>query len=227
MPLFVPVLFCAFVVLVVFAAVASYKKNQARLAALQGFALSNGWEYRAADPYDLPERWPGEPFHSGFGRRASNVVTGKVGDRPMIAFDYEYKERSSDGKGRSTTTTYQFAVCALGLPCVLPRLDVGPEGLFSRIGQVLGMQDIELESEDFNRRFRVRCEDPKFATDVLTPRTMELLLRAGKFQFRFAGTDIVSAHRGRLEPADLVNRTAVLAGVVDGVPGFVWNDFGP
>jgi hypothetical protein len=226
MPFLFVVPFVAFVALIVVLAVYSYKKNQARLAAIQGLALSKGWQYTAADPYGLPDRWPGRPFHSGYGRRATNVVTGQVGSHPMIAFDYEYKEDSTDSKGHSSTTTYHYAVCALGLACPLPELDVTPEGVLSRIGQALGMQDIELESEDFNRRFRVKCPNPKFATDVLSPRTMELLLNAGKPHFRFAGTDVVSAQSGALEPADLLNRTAVLAAVVDGIPAFVWKDFG-
>jgi hypothetical protein len=226
MPFLFVVPFVAFVALIVVLAVWSYKKNQERLAALQGLARSKGWQCIPGDPYNLPERWPGDPFHSGYARRATNVITGGVGSHPMIAFDYEYKEDSTDSNGRSSTTTYHYAVCALGLACALPDLTVSPEGVLSRIGQALGMQDIELESEDFNRRFRVKCHNPKFATDVLSPRTMELLLRAGKLHFRFAGTDVVSAHSGQLQPADLLNRTAVLAGVVDGIPAFVWKDFG-
>jgi hypothetical protein len=227
MPALIPVAFGAFVALVIALAYLSYRKNQERLAAIQGLARSKGWQYSATDPFGLPDRWQGAPFHTGYDRRAGNVVTGEVGGHPMIAFDYEYKEDSTDSKGHSTTSTYHYAVCALGLPCVLPELEVSPEGVLSRIGQALGFDDIELESEDFNRRFRVRCPDRKLATDVLTPRTMQWLLNAGKISFRFAGTDVVSAHSGALQPADLLNRTAVLAGVVDGVPAFVWKDHGP
>jgi hypothetical protein len=227
MPALIPVAFGAFVALVIALAYLSYRKNQERLAAIQGLARSKGWQYSAADPFGLPDRWQGAPFHTGYARRAGNVVTGEVGGHPMIAFDYEYKEDSTDSKGQSTTSTYHYAVCALGLPCVLPELEVSPEGVLSRIGQALGFDDIELESEDFNRRFKVRCPDRKLATDVLTPRTMQWLLNAGKISFRFAGTDVVSAHSGALQPADLLNRTAVLAGVVDGVPAFVWKDHGP
>jgi hypothetical protein len=226
MPALVPIAFVAFIALVITLAVYAYKKNQARLAAIQGLARSKGWQYNAADPFGLPDRWQGAPFHTGYGRRATNVITGEVGTYPVIAFDYEYKEDSRDSNGRSTTSTYHYAVCALGMPCVLPELSVAPEGVLSRIGQALGFEDIELESEDFNRRFKVRCQDRKFATDVLTPRTMQWLLNAGKVAFRFAGTDIVSAHSGQLLPSDLLDRTAVLAGVVDGIPSFVWKDFG-
>jgi hypothetical protein len=226
-PVLVVLVVGAFLALVVWLAVQSHKRELARIASLQQLCLSKGWQFSAADPYGLPKRWDGTPFDSGYDRRAENVMTGEVGGRPMVAFDYEYKEDSTDSKGNRTTTTYHYAICALGMPCALPELHVRPEGVFSRLGHALGMQDIELESEDFNRRFRVRCPDAKLATDVLTPRTMTLLLQAGKPHFRFAGQDAVCYESGVQQPADVLNRTAVLAGVLDGVPSFVWKDHTP
>lgn len=213
--------------LIIWGAVAAYRKEQARIRSLLQLAMSKGWQFSAADPYNLPERWDGVPFDSGYARNARNVITGAIGDRPMIAFDYSYKEDSTDSKGNRSTTTYHFGICALAMPCPLPELHVGPEGVFSRIGSMLGFQDIELESEDFNRRFRVRCPDPKLATDVLAPRTMELLLHYGKVHFRFVGTDAVCYESGTLQPADVLNRTALLANVLAGVPAFVWKDHTP
>jgi hypothetical protein len=205
-------------------AIRAYKLNQARIAALQQLSLSKGWQFSVVDPYNVAQRWPGTPFDSGYDREAANVLTGLVDGHPMIAFDYSYKEDSTDSKGNRTTTTHHYAICALGMPCALPELHVGPEGVFSRLGHVLGMEDIELESEDFNRRFRVRCPDAKLATDVLTPRTMSLLLQAGKMHFRFVGQDVVCYEDGNLQAVDVLNRTAVLAGVLGGVPEFVWKD---
>ncbi len=48
-----------------------------------------------------------------------------------------------------------LAVCALALPAALPYLEVGPESVFARLGNVIGVHDIEIESEDFNRKFTV------------------------------------------------------------------------
>jgi hypothetical protein len=208
----------------VYLAIQAYKREQQRVASLAALAASKGWQFSAVDPFGLVERWDGDPFGNGYDRAASNVVSGELDGRPVIAFDYEYKEDSTDSKGNRSTTTYRYAVCALAMPCPLPSLAVTPEGLFSRLGNMLGMEDIELESEDFNRTFRVRCDDRKLAMDVLPPRTMQLLLSAGKMHFRFAGRDILSWEDGRLLPVDVLNRTAVLAGVVAGVPEFVWKD---
>lgn len=210
--------------LVVWGAVVAYRKEQARIASLGALALSKGWQFSAADPYDLPDRWRGNPFHSGYDRRARNVITGTDGERQLVAFDYSYKEDSTDSKGNRTTTTYHYAVCAVSLPCGLPDLSITPEGFFSRVGHALGMDDIELESEDFNRRFQVRCADRKLAMDVLSPRTMELLLGVGKVHLRFEGGDVLAWDSGSLQPAGVLNRVGLLRAVVDGVPGFVWKD---
>lgn len=207
-------------------AVYAYKKNQQRLAAIQSLCLSNGWQFSVRDPFGMAHRWQGTPFNAGYDRRAQNVVTGEVKGRPMIAFDYSYKTDSTDSQGRRTTTTHNFAIYALGMPCALPELHLGPEGVFARIGKVMGMQDIELESEEFNRRYRVRCPNPKLATDVLTPRTMEMLIHAPKMKFRFVGSDVVCYEGGCISAAEIINRTTVLANVLDGVPAFVWKDYG-
>jgi hypothetical protein len=220
------VVVAAVVALFVTLAVIGYKRNQARLAAIQSLCLSNGWQFQAGDPFNLPGRWPGTPFDQGYDRRAKNVVTGEVKGRPMIAFDYSYKTDSTDSKGNRTTSTHPFAIYALGMPCALPELHLAPESVFGRLGTALGVQDIELESEDFNRKYRVRCPDPKLATDVLTPRTMEMLIAAPKMRFRFAGSDVVCFEGGCISAAEIINRTTALANVLDGVPAFVWKDYG-
>ena len=216
----------AVVALFVAFAIYAYKKNQQRLAAIQSLCLSNGWQYAARDPFGLPQRWHGTPFDAGYDRHAQNVVTGEVKGRPMVAFDYSYKTDSTDSEGKRTTTTHNFGIYALGMPCALPELHLGPEGVFSRIGKAIGMQDIELESEEFNRRYRVRCPNPKLATDVLTPRTMEMLIHAPKMRFRFVGSDVLCYEGGCISAAEIINRTTVLANVLDGVPAFVWKDYG-
>lgn len=203
-----------------------HKKNQARLAGLFSVCHANGWQFTPHDPWGLPNRWDGTPFDQGYDRRAENVITGEHQNHPLVAFDYSYKTDSTDSKGNRTTTTHRYAVVALGMPCALPGLHVGPEGVFSRIGKAVGMQDIELESEDFNRAFRVRCPDAKLATDILTPRTMEMMLASGRIRFRFVGSDALAYDNGCLDAHELLRAAHVLANVVDGVPSFVWRDYG-
>lgn len=208
-----------------FGAFAWYSWSQAkkRRELFLAFALSQGWAWVARDDR-WTDRFAGDPFGEGDNRKALNVLTGAYRDRSLVAFDYSYETHSTDSKGNRTTTTHRYAVCALSLPAVLPRLELVPEGMLGRLGTMLGMQDIEFESEDFNRRYRVRCADPKFAYDALPPRTMEALLTRTALHLRLADADALCWENGTHSPVQLLARLDALDAFLDGIPPFVWSD---
>ncbi|MEO6714111.1 MAG: hypothetical protein ABIM89_11865 [Mycobacteriales bacterium] len=205
-----------------------WQQEQKRRAAIASFAAAKGWSYSRADPYGLPARWRSPPFGQGDDREAENVITGVAsGGYPLHAFDYEYTEHRTDSKGHRHSTTYRFAVLALRLPCGMPGLHVGNENILTRIGSAVGFSDIEFESEDFNRAFRVKCDDAKFASDVLHPRAMEMLLQHGRgAEWRFEGADMLSWRSGRLDIPDVLQRVDLMCRVLQSIPTFVWKDRG-
>ena len=218
-----PVLFGVGVVAVLAVGFVLERKRRERL--LQ-FVLMRGWTYAGEDP-SLVDRWPGEPFGRGDRRRARNVLTGIESGRPFTAFDYSFQTHSTDSKGHRTTTTHNWTVVVVPMPGWLGGVQVVPESVLDRVAGAVGlMQDIDLESEDFNRRFRVSASSPKLASDILTPRTMEYLLAMDAEAWRTCGSDIVGIGQGRLDPAEVVRTCAVLGRVLDGVPSFVWKDAG-
>jgi len=192
---------------------------------LHQFALGHGWTFTARDDA-WAGRFEGQPFGQGDHRRATNVLAGDFRRRPMVAFDYSYQTHGTDSDGHPTTVTHSFAICSLGLPARVPSFSLTPEGLLGRVGTMLGMQDIELESEDFNRRFRVRCEDAKLAYDLLPPRTMEMLLARPALHVRLSAADALCWEAGSHSPAELVARLDTLATLLDGVPAYIWTDLG-
>ena len=204
-------------------AYAGYVQAKRRRELLQQFAASQRWTWTPRDD-TWTERFSGTPFGEGDDRKACNVLQGSFRGRPMVAFDYSYETHSTDSRGHRSTTTHSFAFCALALPLPMPRVELVPDNLLGRVGTALGMQDIELESEDFNRRYRVRCEDPKLAYDVLPPRTMAALLSRASLHLRFAGADAQCWESGRHSPVELLQRLDALSTVIDGIPGFVWTD---
>ncbi|MDQ1684605.1 MAG: hypothetical protein QOC82_1342 [Frankiaceae bacterium] len=203
----------------------NYKREQARRGALFQWASANKWQFAVADDA-LAKRWNGPPFDEGDHRKVRNVIVGNWKARPFASFDYSYQTHSSDGRGGRSTTTHRFTVVALTLPTDLPRLQVTPESLLSRVGHAFGLADIDMESEDFNRAFRVNCPDPKFACDVLTPRTMQLLLSRSHFSWRIEVTDLVCWWGGEQAAVAVTEALATMCDVIAGIPSFVWHDHG-
>ena len=203
----------------------SWQAEQKRRELLMMWATNSGFSYVVEDD-SWCARWNATPFGEGDHRKARNVITGTHKDRTFVAFDYTYETHSSNGKGGQTTTTHHYVVTSLQLPTYLPQLQVTPENMMTRLGNAVGLEDIELESEDFNRRFRVHANDRKFAYDVLSPRTIQKLMAMPAYHWRIDGQTTVSWDLGRLEIPDLLARLAALGAVVDGIPDFVWHDNG-
>ncbi len=201
----------------------AYQRDAKRRQALAAFAASKGWSYTPRDD-SWAARFSGSPFGEGDHRQVKNVLRGQVGGHDMVAFDYSYETHSGDGNGGRDTTTHLYAVTALALPAYLPHLELSPENVLSRIGHTLGLQDIELESEDFNRRYRVQADDPKFAYDVLSPRTMQALMGRPAMHLRLAASDALCWESGRTSPVPLLARLSALSTLLTGIPSYVWSD---
>ena len=65
------------------------------------------------------------------------------------------------------TEDHSEIVTAVRMPFTFPLLSVGGGW---------GGKKVRFESEEFNKRFTVRTDDAKFASDVIHPRTMEFLM---------------------------------------------------
>ena len=170
----VVLIFAAFLAVAVAAVVFSYLAAKKRREAMAAYAAGRGWRFEADQPL-LVDRFTGPPFGLGFGRRAYNVLYGTHDGRDLVSFDYDYKTQTSNGK-QTTTHVHRFSVLGLSMGIHMPPLSVDPENFLDRfVGRLTG-NDIDLESEEFNRSFTVACPDRKFASDVLHPQMMEFLL---------------------------------------------------
>lgn len=116
-------------------------------------------------------------------------------------------------------------VVALSTPAPRPTLEVGREGLGRKLLGFVGVRDLQLESEEFNKTFLIRTEDDKFAYDVLHPRMMEWMLsdeRALRTSFRFERGDLLTWDREKIDLPKVQWMLDYLCDVLDRVPGFVW-----
>jgi hypothetical protein len=99
-----------------------------------------------------------QPFGVGDSRRADVIVIGEAGPRTFYFFEYQY----STGSGKNRTT-HHHGIAAVRVPMMFKKLSLRPEGVFDRIGAVFGFDDIQFESEEFNRQYSVRSADQKFS----------------------------------------------------------------
>jgi len=212
----------------------SARKRAERLARWAG---GRGWTLTPSIPA-LATRWSGHPFDTGKDPAAENVLSGPFEAYEAVVFDLSHRiarqQRSlfdhlgiANGAAGSSGDTRSYGVHALVLPCALPRLHLAAERRTDRAAsRLLGTQDVELESHEFNQAYRVRADDVRLAYEVLNARTMDVLLAAGGPDVRIDGNSIVLVTPDPVD-LDMVDAAlAVLATVVENVPGYVWSDRG-
>lgn len=215
---FMVVAFAVVPVLGVTLTVRAFPRLLRRHAAVQAWARAAGWTVVGEDR-GLADRWRGTPFGGG-AVRAREVLRGRWAGRSCVSFSCR---RGGDDDGPR-----RFHVVAMALPGRLPTLELTPEGAGDRVAKALGGRDLELESADFNREWRVRSSDDRIAHAVLTPRVMARLLErdARGLSLRFEGSDLVTWLPGDQDLDAIVHRLRLMGDLVAAVPDFVWQVHG-
>lgn len=172
-----PLIFVLFAVAIIVGAIYSAVAARKRREALFELANRLGLDFSAENDPSIAVRFSFlDPLGQGSNRYAFNVLSGNYREQRVLAFDYHYETHSTDSKGNRQTHHHYFSFFILALPAVFPELKISPEGIFSKVAQALGYQDIDFESAEFSRKFCVRSRDRKFAYDVCHARMMEYLL---------------------------------------------------
>lgn len=162
-----------------------------RKAALERMAAQHGMKYEqyAATLGDV--RFP--MLHKGDMRMFMNVLSGPWGGIPVVAADYWFGGSGpanpySTRRRRRTGNSRHYSLVVLGIGAKCPRVSIERQGLPATLVEHLGLEDIQFESEEFNRRFRVRSADARFATKLIDPRMMAWLLSTrGEYGFEVVG----------------------------------------
>ena len=200
-----------------------YRARKKKIAAFTAFAAERGWRYTVRDR-SLVDRFMGDPFGRGHSRNAEHVLRGEYRGRQIMAFEYSFKETHDSGQDRRTET-YTHTVVALSLPSAKPTLQIAREGFGRKLLGLVGVRDLQLESEQFNETFHIKTDNDRFAYDILHPRMMEWMLadqRALSTPFRFERGDLMTWDRKKIDLQKVQWMLDYLCDVVDQVPGFVW-----
>jgi len=186
------------------------------------FALLHGWDY-APRSFDFNTRFATAPFGVGSKMHQTDVLRGTLNGLECATFTHHYQT----GHGEpGETTEYMFQVSLAELPVNLPLLDLIPESLAQRAAKTMGAMDIEFESYEFNRRWRVRANDRRYAHDLLDPRMLERLTQpdAQGAVIRIEGGAVMTWQAGRVGLDGLATRLGVLSAIARRIPDHVLRD---
>jgi hypothetical protein len=193
-------LFGLFVVLVIVLAILRHMREKKRREAFLAIARRLGLRYRDRD-HTMDDRYHFlDPLRKGDNRYAFNILEGKYREYPVQAFDYHYETHSTDSKGRRQTHHHYFSYFMLEQELSFPELRIYPETLWSKLGQMVGFDDIDFESAEFSRAFTVRSRDKRFAYDICNAAMMEYLLRRRNLSIEIEGRCVALSFNERLEP---------------------------
>jgi hypothetical protein len=182
--------FVGIALLVIKASIAAQKRAELRRQQMGAFAEKQGFSFSLAKDSTHDEEFEHfEIFRQGFDRFAYNTIEGPLDLGVAIVHcnmgDFTYKTRetytTTNSKGHTTThtriVTHNFSYFILELPYRdVPDVLIRREGLFDKIASAFGKNDIDFESSEFSRKYFVKCDNRKFAYDILNPRMIEFLL---------------------------------------------------
>jgi hypothetical protein len=193
-----------------------------RRAAFQAFALQHGLEYAQGDPFGLLG-WPFDLLRRGDGRGIDHVVWGNWRKTAVQAFDYWYYTETTDSKGHRSRSYRRFSCVVIEVPAAFPHLTMAREGVFTRLADHLGMEDIEFESPEFNRRYNVKARDRKFAYVLIDGRMLEWLVGFDQgWAFEVMGNRVL-AYGPRVKPSGLLGLIGTAVMFRERIPSVAWS----
>jgi hypothetical protein len=194
-------IFALFAAMVVVLAILGARAAKKRREAFAALAQRLGLAFSPEHDRDMARRFAFlDKLAQGSNRYAFNILSGSFRAHSVWAFDYHYETHSTDSKGRRHTHHHYFSCLLLLLEKPFPELTIAREGLFSKIAQSFGYDDVDFESHEFSRTFCVRSKDKKFAYDFCHALMMEYLLQNQDLAIEIEGTALAMAFAGRLDP---------------------------
>jgi hypothetical protein len=183
-------------------------------------AVQLGLAYTPEDPFGLLDL-PFELLGRGDGRGIENLLYGSWNGMPVHVFDYWYYEETSNGK--TTSRTYsRFDVVVTAIDASCPHLTIAEENVLTRLADALALDDLQFESEAFNRAFNVKG-DHAFGVAFCDARMMDwLLARGGGHIFEAHGSRLLVAC-DRLDPTELSHLLQAARDWISQIPRVVFS----
>jgi hypothetical protein len=205
----------------------SWVGKRKRREAMRAIAGELGGRFFEDDPYGLSERHDGRfpALREGSNRYAYNVIHAERDGLPVWIFDHHHETYSTDHKGHRTTHHHHGTFVLVRHDVDLGQLDVREEGIFDKVAAAFGFDDIDFESAEFSRRWRVKAADREFAYQVFHPRMMEYFLALDGLTLATNGPyGLYRLGRGTMDPGEIGRTLRIVTDFVERLPRFVRKD---
>jgi len=211
-----------FVVAAVVGIIWTFYAAKKRREALAALAAGMGLEFSPGDPFGICRRYSiFDWIAQGHSQKAYNVIYGRIGNYEVRAFDFTYRTTEGSGKDRREVTHF-FSAVIFDTPGAFYPLLIRPEGFLDRIAGAFGFDDIDFESDEFSRRFYVKCADKRFAYDVIHPRMMEFLLARRCPSLQLSGVSVMLYTGATFKPEEFRYYISFVKEFLDLFPEYLW-----
>jgi hypothetical protein len=219
-PIVFVLIIIAFIAIAVGVAVWSARMKDKRRQEMAGWAQANGLKFLPEKDHSVWLRYQlFKCLQRGDNRYACNVMLGTAGKRVTCGFDYHYETHSTNSKGQRQTHHHYFSALVVDAGLPLKPLFIRPEGLFDKVTEFVGLEDIDFESAEFSQKFFVKAPDRRWAYDVLHQKTMELMLTYPRFHIEFQGSQVMAYYDNRnFTLAEFSSALKVVTGILDYLP---------
>lgn len=188
------------------------------------FAGRIGWTY-AERSMVVAEGLRSYPFGTGVDRADIDVLTGVFHGLPCAHFVHRFTERHRGAKvdAADPGVPQEFQITAVGLGADHPTIDILPQDVVAIAAKLVGGMDVDFESAEFNRAWRVKGDDPRYVHDMITPRVMDLLVRHDSrgMALRIEGRNLITWRAGRTSPSELAHTLTLLTSLAKVLPPHV------
>jgi hypothetical protein len=215
--------FAGFIALIVWLGKRGATSARARKAADEKAIAEYGWEIVASAPRELIELGTASPFRQGRERKVGNLIRSSLHSVLFVSYEYSYITEHKDDEGKVQRSTNTYTVTSIDIDGQIDGITIMPEGLWD------GKYDLDVESDDFNKKWRVQAADKRMAHALLSPTVIALLVdrETEKMPIIFEPGKIWTYSSGGHQVAKLARKVEVLSGVAREIPAFVYKEAKP
>jgi hypothetical protein len=178
----------------------NYLIEKKRAEALRVLAGSIGLTFSAAVGGDLLSSLGDfQLFSQGRSRRVSNLMRGPTPDGELMIFDYRY----TTGSGKSSYTWKQTVMLLKSDALAIPLFTLRPEGIFHKIGNVFGYDDIDFEIDpEFSDCYLLKGQDEAAVRRAFNGNVRTFFAQRAKLCAEGAGGQLIIYRVGKRADAD-------------------------